>query len=149
MPVTLLFGENGTGKSSTLNAIEWCLFGTKECTGAGTGIRERLRWQIENRFGSSDVVRAILQGKIDGTEFTLTRVFYPGQSGRSKERLEFVVGGSDLVDSDAEGRLLGVIRCSFRDFLTTVYQHQDRKSTRLNSSHGSISYAVFCLKKKK
>src|SRR5207245_5409605 len=26
--------------------------------------------------------------------------------------------------------------------------HQDRKSTRLNSSHGSISYAVFCLKKK-
>src|SRR6266542_4688760 len=27
--------------------------------------------------------------------------------------------------------------------------HQDRKSTRLNSSHGSISYAVFCLKKKK
>src|SRR5438876_8559511 len=26
--------------------------------------------------------------------------------------------------------------------------HQDRKSTRLNSSHPSISYAVFCLKKK-
>ena len=25
----------------------------------------------------------------------------------------------------------------------------DRKSTRLNSSHGSISYAVFCLKKKR
>src|SRR5471030_3404735 len=27
--------------------------------------------------------------------------------------------------------------------------HQDRKSTRLNSSHLGISYAVFCLKKKK
>src|SRR2546422_5589192 len=27
--------------------------------------------------------------------------------------------------------------------------HGDRKSTRLNSSHGYISYAVFCLKKKK
>src|SRR5687768_17649160 len=27
--------------------------------------------------------------------------------------------------------------------------HTDRKSTRLNSSHGYISYAVFCLKKKK
>src|SRR2546428_13751693 len=26
--------------------------------------------------------------------------------------------------------------------------HQDRKSTRLNSSHDQISYAVFCLKKK-
>src|SRR5690242_20753996 len=28
-------------------------------------------------------------------------------------------------------------------------QREDRKSTRLNSSHMSISYAVFCLKKKK
>src|SRR3712207_8472971 len=27
-------------------------------------------------------------------------------------------------------------------------QHPDRKSTRLNSSHANISYAVFCLKKK-
>src|SRR5690242_21623127 len=30
-----------------------------------------------------------------------------------------------------------------------VPRHRDRKSTRLNSSHMSISYAVFCLKKKK
>src|SRR5437868_9791390 len=29
-----------------------------------------------------------------------------------------------------------------------LLQHEDRKSTRLNSSHVSISYAVFCLKKK-
>src|SRR2546426_8803630 len=29
------------------------------------------------------------------------------------------------------------------------YDHRDRKSTRLNSSHLVISYAVFCLKKKK
>src|SRR2546429_1139366 len=29
------------------------------------------------------------------------------------------------------------------------WQPEDRKSTRLNSSHGYISYAVFCLKKKK
>src|SRR5438445_8082754 len=33
---------------------------------------------------------------------------------------------------------------------TAVRQHAtDRKSTRLNSSHANISYAVFCLKKKK
>src|SRR5699024_12830688 len=30
-----------------------------------------------------------------------------------------------------------------------VHRQSDRKSTRLNSSHVSISYAVFCLKKKK
>src|SRR5438477_7634143 len=30
----------------------------------------------------------------------------------------------------------------------SIKNHRDRKSTRLNSSHMSISYAVFCLKKK-
>src|SRR5690554_7352072 len=33
-------------------------------------------------------------------------------------------------------------------FKTTLNIHRDRKSTRLNSSHVRISYAVFCLKKK-
>src|SRR2546429_5726446 len=42
----------------------------------------------------------------------------------------------------------------FRAFLTglavtALLQSRDRKSTRLNSSHGYISYAVFCLKKEK
>src|SRR2546429_6237242 len=31
----------------------------------------------------------------------------------------------------------------------TISASRDRKSTRLNSSHGYISYAVFCLKKKR
>src|SRR5688572_22142099 len=34
-------------------------------------------------------------------------------------------------------------------FQQLVVKHPDRKSTRLNSSHSQISYAVFCLKKKK
>src|SRR5438309_5327503 len=43
--------------------------------------------------------------------------------------------------------------CSTRSFSPTTKGSEklrvDRKSTRLNSSHSSISYAVFCLKKKK
>src|SRR5687768_17688210 len=34
-------------------------------------------------------------------------------------------------------------------FIISAQLGSDRKSTRLNSSHGYISYAVFCLKKKK
>src|SRR3712207_7072533 len=34
------------------------------------------------------------------------------------------------------------------DLADQVTEHLDRKSTRLNSSHANISYAVFCLKKK-
>src|SRR3712207_8697768 len=36
----------------------------------------------------------------------------------------------------------------FGERLDPVHFEQDRKSTRLNSSHANISYAVFCLKKK-
>src|SRR2546427_3232252 len=35
------------------------------------------------------------------------------------------------------------------EFLPHTHAEIDRKSTRLNSSHSQISYAVFCLKKKK
>src|SRR3712207_7341117 len=39
---------------------------------------------------------------------------------------------------------------SISGFVTRLHDrgHRDRKSTRLNSSHANISYAVFCLKKK-
>src|SRR3712207_7723233 len=45
--------------------------------------------------------------------------------------------------------LLSVVRRSGPPYeLTTREIARDRKSTRLNSSHANISYAVFCLKKK-
>src|SRR3989440_2693062 len=50
-------------------------------------------------------------------------------------------GAAEGVARESEQRL-GVLVESVRD-------HADRKSTRLNSSHDQISYAVFCLKKKK
>src|SRR5438270_10149161 len=49
-------------------------------------------------------------------------------------------GGDDDGDGDGHG---GV------EPLEPSAQQEDRKSTRLNSSHSQISYAVFCLKKKK
>src|SRR5437870_11494030 len=41
------------------------------------------------------------------------------------------------------------IRVENRDVIAVFTTRGDRKSTRLNSSHVAISYAVFCLKKKK
>src|SRR5437879_4948892 len=42
----------------------------------------------------------------------------------------------------------GVFPASGGENITAAYQWEDRKSTRLNSSHRCISYAVFCFKKK-
>src|SRR3712207_7064956 len=55
--------------------------------------------------------------------------------------------GTDLV----EGRRLDAVLLlgASRDGVQPDVGDGDRKSTRLNSSHANISYAVFCLKKKK
>src|SRR5438034_6006766 len=51
---------------------------------------------------------------------------------------------TDLADIQIDGRAVRFIMSK-----PNVYNVRDRKSTRLNSSHTVISYAVFCLKKKK
>src|SRR2546429_7064496 len=63
-----------------------------------------------------------------------------------------VFAGRTAVQRIALGFLpLGTGNSFLRDFTEdgAAASMQDRKSTRLNSSHGYISYAVFCLKKKK
>src|SRR5258708_27319677 len=50
--------------------------------------------------------------------------------------------------SRTSGRMQYVFRLVFR-YRRVRSPRRDRKSTRLNSSHQIISYAVFCLKKKK
>src|SRR3712207_7230285 len=55
--------------------------------------------------------------------------------------------GADLGAHEVEQRALAVPGRQRREAL--LERGADRKSTRLNSSHANISYAVFCLKKKK
>src|SRR3712207_7240171 len=64
-----------------------------------------------------------------------------------------VVGLGDVDPLDPEGlaRLAAEVHVGLRlvDELERLQRaREDRKSTRLNSSHANISYAVFCLKKK-
>src|SRR5438132_10327004 len=57
-----------------------------------------------------------------------------------------------VLHRGGEPRILEIVRRIARDDRTAHFEIarcEDRKSTRLNSSHTVISYAVFCLKKKK
>src|SRR5207245_10485749 len=58
-------------------------------------------------------------------------------------------GVSRAEQARAEDLAVAVLEILALDRPRLRHAHPDRKSTRLNSSHGSISYAVFCLKKKK
>src|SRR2546430_10290074 len=53
----------------------------------------------------------------------------------------FNAGLSPTISSEPDPGRISSCTCTF-------FPNQDRKSTRLNSSHSQISYAVFCLKKK-
>src|SRR3712207_9083202 len=54
----------------------------------------------------------------------------------------------DALPISYRGRALQENRARVQ-LLDDAHRRGDRKSTRLNSSHANISYAVFCLKKKK
>src|SRR5437773_8885764 len=53
-----------------------------------------------------------------------------------------------IMDMEAHDLLADLIDLWGESKATAFHNHIDRKSTRLNSSHITISYAVFCLKKK-
>src|SRR2546429_3041774 len=71
---------------------------------------------------------------------------------RSPKPHEDVGGALGLLDMDRAAKLAKsrfAVMWGPLARLERAIGPQDRKSTRLNSSHGYISYAVFCLKKKK
>src|SRR2546430_13313394 len=60
------------------------------------------------------------------------------------------ITGSTISVANIVVFMLGLVVCFIiLKFGTQLADTVDRKSTRLNSSHSQISYAVFCLKKKK
>src|SRR5256885_12130146 len=70
--------------------------------------------------------------------------------GRVRRTVEASEASAQASVADLESAKLSAQALLAEDyFLLRVQDAQDRKSTRLNSSHLVISYAVFCLKKKK
>src|SRR3712207_8852351 len=79
------------------------------------------------------------------TLFPYTTLFRSGiKISRTKHPIQFVV---EYFIERCYSMLDDLTKVS-RETNATVIQGSDRKSTRLNSSHANISYAVFCLKKK-
>src|SRR2546429_3654670 len=83
------------------------------------------------------------------TLFPYTTLFRSHRVRAGRHVLE--AAAEDGLGEDRRGRraVAGDVGGLGRHFLQHLGAHVDRKSTRLNSSHGYISYAVFCLKKKK
>src|SRR3712207_8364979 len=73
----------------------------------------------------------------------------------NKQQENYKNGGKFIKDSDLRKEITLMKKTDEYKWLSEVSNNvakqavkEDRKSTRLNSSHANISYAVFCLKKK-
>src|SRR3989449_7572165 len=109
---------------------------------------DRWEWQLEKLHALQEEGKALAIGLCNTTHLQIARAL----------ELAPVVsyqGPYNLFDRDVEQRQLPVARerglafLAYRPLAAGLLSGKDRKSTRLNSSHGYISYAVFCLKKKK
>src|SRR5215813_10127996 len=101
------------------------------------------RMQFSRNYGKG--AYTILCGIREGLDWrTLTRIGFRGQgSFGNGAAMRVAPLGAFFADQP-----LGLV-CEQARLSAEVTHAQDRKSTRLNSSHVRISYAVFCLKKKK
>src|SRR3712207_8578034 len=89
------------------------------------------------------------------TLFPYTTLFRSGRRGRWPAQAGSQGRGRRLAVGDAEGLKRDAAFAAVDRYVESGMTvglgsgTTDRKSTRLNSSHANISYAVFCLKKKK
>src|SRR2546430_10921211 len=107
---------------------------------------------------TSVLVRSGVQQRLRRRDLHLDQVRLGRLRLRQRDRQHAEVAGRlDLVRIDRgrqperplEGAVGPLIAMDLLGLLLRHLLLRDRKSTRLNSSHSQISYAVFCLKKKK
>src|SRR5699024_11414026 len=108
--------------------------------GGGNNMRERIG-QVSRKTKETDISLSInLDGQGENQIDTGIPFFDHMLDGFARHGLfDLEVSVKGDVDEDSHHTIED----------TGIVLGQDRKSTRLNSSHVSISYAVFCLKKKK
>src|SRR2546426_8853510 len=83
------------------------------------------------------------------TLFPYTTLFRSRQNAKPQRLVRGQQSNAGNPDQPEHGERLGCIREPAWPLGKAEQSDRDRKSTRLNSSHLVISYAVFCLKKKK
>ncbi len=117
-PVTLLVGNNRSGKSSTLNAIEWAIYGNK--IAKKEYIEERNRWLIRNRNCDSCQVELALQ-----SESGKITVFRELGTERKRRTENFYLVNQEGKRVDQEETLWSALGMEPKDFASSAYLHQE------------------------
>ena len=117
-PLTLLFGSNRQGKSSIVNAVEWCLFGPEVAAIKYGDIREREAWEVKNLNSPTCSVQCEFRST-DGRTIIARRTY---KSQRTSDFFYQIDGGEK---SAKEADLYTLLRLSIADFVSSVHLHPE------------------------
>src|SRR5690625_6774518 len=107
-----------------------------------------------------DTLQRVLHARIAGGEHLNSFLIFEAESsytaGRHTQAHDIIDASLPIIETDRAGSITwhgpGQLVCyplvKLAAPVDVIKYIRDRKSTRLNSSHVAISYAVFCLKKK-
>jgi DNA repair exonuclease SbcCD ATPase subunit len=117
-PLTLVFSENRKGKSSIMNAVEWCLFGPEVAAIKYGDIRERDAWEVKNLKSQACHVQCEFQTP-DGKTLTVKRTY---KTPRTSDLSYEIKGGAASAD---ERKLQALLKISPTDYVTSVHLHPE------------------------
>ena len=97
--LTLLVGKNASGKSSLLNAVEWCLFGAQVTKKSDSGIAERGDWALAHA-GAVGHVCVTLEFEVEGGRARLTRRRAVDARPRDEDEVQLELPGDEVLQAD-------------------------------------------------
>lgn len=119
-PMVILSGGNRSGKSSTLNAIEWALYGDEVVGSGKVNIEERKGWLVKNLRCDRASVELVLESD-EGD--IIVRRSAAGAGGKKSREFYFVDENGEKHDEE-EG-LWNMLGLGPKDFMSTAYLHQE------------------------
>lgn len=117
---TFILGGNYCGKSSTLGAIEWCLFGDFTSIPTNVSVSKKRDEFVNDKCNE---IKVALYLSRDNDKIKVSRT---KKRNFMKTNLSMTDNeGNDFKDEDAEKRLFQIIGLNLDDFIRSVYLHQE------------------------
>lgn len=134
--LTLFSGGNRRGKSSSLNAIEWCLFGNQVAAAKYGEIRERVGWEVKNLGASACSVSCEFLSRTTGKRLNVSRSY----GGGKKPSFTFVMEDEPASNDDMALQVL--LKVSPSDFVRAVHLHQEVLRNLITAMPGERKDAI-------
>jgi DNA repair exonuclease SbcCD ATPase subunit len=129
--LTVLVGNNGSGKSSLLVAVEWCLFGSEAARKSDSGIAERGDWALAHDGARGDV-RVTLELAFEGGRARLTRRRAAAAKAREEDEVRLELPGEEpLRGKEVQDWLLWNHLPDWKLWKRSFCQHQELSRTRV------------------